>query len=240
MALPKITTPTYELLLPSTDKKLKFRPFLVKEEKALLVAMESADTSQMILSLREIVNNCIQNDDFDVGKAPFFDSEYLFLQIRSKSVGEVSELEYGHTDGVTYAGEPCDHISKLKVNLEEIKAKELEGHQKEIQITDTLKIKMKYPSLVELSTLDFEDQELSDEFKLVAQCIDYVFDDNETYEADTIEEKVSFVESMNTKQMSKLSEFFDTMPRIRHEVKYTCEGCGQEDVLKLEGLSDFF
>ena len=90
------------------------------------------------------------------------------------------------------------------------------------------------------STLDFEDQELADEFKLVAQCIDYVFDDNETYEADTIEEKLAFVESMNTKQMAEMSKFFDTMPRIRHEIKYTCKGCGQEDTLKLEGLSDFF
>jgi hypothetical protein len=240
MALPKLASLKFTTKLPSNGKEIEYRPFLVKEEKALLVAMESADTSQMILSLREIVNNCIQNEEFDVGTAPFFDSEYLFLQIRAKSVGEVSELEYGHTDGVTYSGEPCDHISKLKVNLEEITAKKLEGHNEEIQITDTLKIKMKYPSLVELSTLDFEDQELSDEFKLVAQCIDYVFDDNETYEADTLEEKVSFVESMNTIQMTKLSEFFDTMPRIRHEIKYTCEGCGQEDVLKLEGLSDFF
>ena len=240
MALPKLAALKFKTKLPSNDLEVEYRPFLVKEEKALLVAMEAEDTSQMILSLREIVNSCVDGDQFDVGKAPFFDSEYLFLQMRAKSVGEVSTLEYGHTDGVNYDGVKCDHITELKVNLEDIKAEKLEGHTDEVRISEQLYVKMKYPSLMELSALDFADQESTDEFKLVANCIDYVFDDNETYEADTEQEKISFVESMNTKQMTELGKFFDTMPRIRHEIPYTCEGCGQEDVLKLEGLSDFF
>lgn len=240
MALPKLAALKFKTNLPSSGLEIEYRPFLVKEEKALLIAMEAEDTSQMIMSLREIVNNCVEGDNFDVGKAPFFDSEYLFLQMRAKSVGEVSTLEYGHTDGVNYEGTACDHITELKVNLEDIKAEKLEGHTDEIRISEDLYVKMKYPSLMELSNLDFSEHDANDEFTLVAKCIDYVFDANETYEADTEEEKVTFVESMNTKQMTELGKFFDSMPRIRHEISYTCEGCEQEDVLKLEGLSDFF
>ena len=239
MALPKLNSPTYQLELPSTGKKIKYRPFLVKEQKILMMAQESKDEHEVLNAMTSLVNDCTFGK-IDATNSPMFDVEYIFLRIRAKSVGEVSTLEYGHTDGVNYDGVKCDHITELKVNLEDIKAEKLEGHTDEVRISEQLYVKMKYPSLMELSALDFADQESTDEFKLVANCIDYVFDDNETYEADTEQEKISFVESMNTKQMTELGKFFDTMPRIRHEIPYTCEGCGQEDVLKLEGLSDFF
>jgi len=242
MALPKLASLQFKTKIPSTGADVLFRPFLVKEEKALLVAMESGDTELMLLSLREIVNNCLIDSDFDVGTAPYFDSEYLFLQMRAKSIGEISKLNYSHTDNQNYNGDFCDHVTELVINLEEVKAEESEGHHNEFQISSDPKmsVKMKYPSLADISNLNFEEEELSDEFSLVASCLDYAFDDKEIYEADTIEEKIEFVESMNNQQLTTISKFFDTMPRVRHTVTYTCAGCNQEDTIKLEGLSDFF
>ena len=240
MALPKLASLKFKAALPSDGRQITYRPFLVKEEKTLLVAMESEDTDMMIRSLTEIVNSCVDDDEFDVSQAPFFDSEYLFLQMRAKSIGEVSTLQYSHTDHLNYSGEFCEHVSEIKVDLNEIVAEKAENHIHEIQITDQLKVKMRYPTLTELTKFDFESEENQDEFLFVATCLEYVFDENEVYEADTLDEKVKFIESMNSQQLSKLTEFFDTMPRIRKEITYKCGGCQQEDTVKLEGLSDFF
>ena len=240
MALPKLAALKFKANLPSNGEEITYRPFLVKEEKNLLIAMESEDPNMMVTSLNEIVNSCVDESNFDVSKSPFFDSEYLFLQMRARSIGEISTLQYSHTENLGNNGEFCDHVTEIKVNLEEITATKIDGHTDEIQVTDTLKVKMRYPTITELSSFDFESDESEDEFKFVATCLQYVFDDNEIYEADTLEEKVEFIESMNSQQLSKISTFFDTMPRVRKDITYKCGGCGQEDTLKLEGLSDFF
>jgi len=236
MALPKLTAVKFATNLPSNGKKIEFRPFLVKEEKALLVAMEAEDMNQMMMSLRDIVNSCVEEPNFDVGKIPFFDAEYLFLQLRSKSIGEISTLQYRHTNGVNYKGEQCNTATDINIKLDEIKAENLEEHTDTIKLTDQLSVKMRYPSIIEIAKIESEKQEID----MVAASIDYAFDANQTYEADTPEQKVEFVESMTAQQLQKISKFFDTMPRIRHTVKYKCKGCGQEDTVTLEGLADFF
>ena len=238
MALPKLTSATFNATLPYTEMDIEFRPFLVKEEKALLIAMESEEQSQMISVMRDIINNCVITTGFDIAKIPFFEAEYLFLHLRAKSVGEISKLEYRHTDGINYAGEQCDHITEININLEEVKIDGLENIKTDFDLTDSLKLKLKYPSMLDVTQLEEGDK--VSEIRLLSKAIDYAFDDNEIYEADTDEEKVQFIESMNAKQLENISNFFVNMPRLKHTINYTCKGCGQEDTVVLEGLADFF
>ena len=238
MALPKLTSATFNATLPYTEMDIEFRPFLVKEEKALLIAMESEEQSQMISVMRDIINNCVITPGFDIAKIPFFEAEYLFLHLRAKSVGEISKLEYRHTDGINYAGEQCDHITEININLEEVKIDGLENIKTDFDLTDSLKLKLKYPSMLDVTQLEEGDK--VSEIRLLSKAIDYAFDDNEIYEADTDEEKVQFIESMNAKQLENISNFFVNMPRLKHTISYKCKGCGQEDTVVLEGLADFF
>ena len=237
MALPKLTSTKFNVDLPYTKTNIEFRPFLVKEEKALLVAMESEEQSQMISVMRDIVNNCVETPGFDVANIPFFESEFLFLQLRAKSVGEISKLEYRHTDGLNYKGEQCDAVTEVDVNLEEVEVAGLDNIQTEYPLTDKLNLKLKFPSIMEIT--DLEDG-TSGEIQLLSKTIEYAFDDNEIYEAETEEEKIQFIESMNAKQLQNVSNFFTSMPRVKKEIKYKCQGCGQEDTVTLEGLADFF
>jgi len=238
MALPKLTSASFNVTLPYTKTDIEFRPFLVKEEKALLIAMESEEQSQMINVMRDIINNCVLTSGFDIAKVPFFEAEYLFLHLRAKSVGEISKLEYRHTDGINYEGEECDTITEVSVNLEEVKIDGLENVQTEYSLSDSMKIKLKYPSMMDVTQLEEGDK--VSEILLLSKAIDYAFDDNEIYEADNDEEKVQFIESMNAKQLENVSNFFVNMPKLRHTISYKCEGCGQEDTVELEGLADFF
>jgi len=223
--------------LPYTKTNIEFRPFLVKEEKALLVAMESEEQSQMISVMRDIVNNCVETPGFDVANIPFFEAEFLFLHLRAKSVGEISKLEYRHTDGINYEGVPCETVTEIDVNLEQVDIDGLDNIKTDFKLTDTLNLKLKFPSILEITNLD---EGASGEIELLSKTIQYAFDDNEVYEAETEEEKVQFIESMNAKQLQNISNFFTSMPRIKKEIKYKCEGCGQEDTVSLEGLADFF
>lgn len=238
MALPKLTTAKFSVELPSNKQNIEFRPFLVKEEKALLIAMESEDESHMVTVMRDLVNDCVETPGFDISKVPFFDAEYLFLNLRAKSVGEVSTLEYRHTDGINYEGEPCETVTEVKINLEDIKVHGIGETEDKIQLTDKLGVKLKYPSIVDISKHSIGDN--ASEINLLATSIEYAYDDNEVYEAETEEEQIEFIESMNATQLKKIADFFASMPRIKHTITYKCEGCGQEDTLELEGLADFF
>lgn len=238
MALPKLTTAKFSVELPSNKQNIEFRPFLVKEEKALLIAMESEDESHMVAVMRDLVNDCVETPGFDISKVPFFDAEYLFLNLRAKSVGEVSTLEYRHTDGINYEGEPCETVTEVKINLEDIKVHGIGETEDKIQLTDKLGVKLKYPSIVDISKHSIGDN--ASEINLLATSIEYAYDDNEVYEAETEEEQIEFIESMNATQLKKIADFFASMPRIKHTITYKCEGCGQEDTLELEGLADFF
>lgn len=237
MALPQLTTAKFNVELPYSKMDIEFRPFLVKEEKALLIAMESEDQTQMVSVMRDIVNNCVETPGFDVANVPFFESEFLFLHLRSKSVGEISKLEYRHTDGINYAGEECEHVTEIDVNLEEVEIVGLDNIKDEFALTEKLNLKLKFPSIMDVT--DLEDGSAG-EIELLSKTIQYAFDDDEVYEAETEEEKIQFIESMNAKQLQNVSDFFTDMPRIRKEITYKCEGCGQEDTVVLEGLADFF
>ena len=238
MALPKIAIPTFSINLPSNKKEVIFRPFMVREEKALLIAMESKDTDHMQRAMIDIIASCIVTEGIDINKLPSFDIEYLFLKIRAKSVGEKVTLSYRHVDGVNYKGENCDAVTNVEINLDDIEVAFNETHKTVIPLNDKLMIKMRYPTLSDIKTT-FSDQK-KDEIDLVVKCIECVYDDNEIYEPDNEEETKEFIGSLSNKQFTDIMNFFETMPKLQHTVTYKCVGCGQEDTITLKGLADFF
>lgn len=235
MPLPKVSSPTFSFKLPSTGKDVVFRPFLVKEEKSLLVAMESKDIDHMQRAMIEVLSECIMTEGVDVKKLPMFDLEYLFLKIRSKSVSEKVTLNYRHVDGINYEGKECSIVTPVEIDLEEVEVKFREDHKSTIELTDKLVLKMRYPSFVDTVV-----GEINDELDLIARCIEAVYDDEEIYEPDSLEEAKQFIGSLNSQQFLKVMQFFETMPTLEHTVTYKCTGCGQDDTIVLRGLSDFF
>ena len=225
MALPKIATPRFGLELPSSGKRISFRPFLVKEEKALLMAAQSEDSLSMIDAVKDVIAAC--SEDLDVNKLPYFDLEYLFLNIRAKSVGEVIKLEYRHSAGVNYKGEPCEAVTPIEINLENVKVEKTEGHTNKIQIDDKLGVEMRYPSINDVKLIS----EGKDELEMLAKCIISVYDEENVYEPDNVQDAVQFLESLNNSQFSKIMQFINTMPKLRHTFTYKCKGCGQEDTV---------
>jgi hypothetical protein len=234
MALPKIATPRFGLELPSSGKRISFRPFLVKEEKALLMAAQSEDALSMIDAVKDVIGACCE--DIDVNKLPYFDLEYLFLNIRAKSVGEMIKLEYRHSGGVNYQGIACEAVTPIEVNLEKVKVEKTEGHTNKIQIDDKLGVEMRYPSINDVKLIS----EGRDELEMLAKCIISVYDSENVYEPDNVQDAIQFLESLNNSQFSKIMQFINTMPKLRHTFTYKCAGCGQEDTVTLEGMSDFF
>jgi hypothetical protein len=237
MALPKIAVPTFSLILPSNKKEIVFRPFLVKEEKTLLIAMESKDIDHMNRAMIDVITGCIMTEGIDIEKLPSFDIEYLFLKIRAKSVGEKVNLSYRHVDGVNYNGEQCNAVTKIEINLDDVEVEFRDDHSPNIKLTDNLTMKMRYPTLADIKSSVSSG---IDEIDLITKCIECVYDDEELYEPDSLEEARQFVSSLSNQQFMEIMKFFETMPRLQHTLSYKCEGCGQEDTITLKGLSDFF
>lgn len=239
MSLPNIVTPNFKLKLPSTEQEVTFRPFLVKEEKILLVAKEAGDEESMLDATLQVIDSCTFGE-LDVNKLSHFDIEFLFLNIRAKSVGEEVELRYKHANGINSKGEKCTAVTPIKINLEEVQVKSKEGHTKKIMLTETVGVKMKYPEPKTFTKIFNSD--LSNSIEIIVDCIECLFDDQQIYDETTTtkEEMVQFIESLNSEQLLKINGFFDTMPELRHQVTYQCIGCGQEDRIVLQGLSDFF
>jgi len=235
MSLPKIAIPKFAVNLPSTGERINFRPFLVKEEKVLLIAMQSEDEADIIDAVRDVVVACV-DEKINAAKLPYFDIEYLFLNIRAKSVGETINLEYRHTGGVNYQGIECDAVTPVQLNIEDVKVNKLEGHTNKIMLTDTMGIEMKYPSIEEVNSI----AKGTDEIEMLARCIKCVFDENNVYDPENLSDSIAFIENLNNEQFSKITQFFNSMPKLRHSITYKCRGCGQEDTVNLEGLSDFF
>jgi len=236
MALPILTTPTYELEIPSTEEKIKYRPFLVKEEKILLIAMESNDNAEIIQAVKTIVSECTFNK-LDLGKFPMFDVEYIFLQIRAKSVGEISELKLlCQDDNETYAD--------VQVNLSEIEVEVIDGHTNKIELTDEMGIVMTYPSIDTFANTGAETITAANMITVISACILQIYDKNgeEIFEAkdSTQKELNDFIEQLNTKQFAEIQEFFDTMPKLTHTVKITNPKTKKESEIVLSGLNDFF
>ena len=238
MPLPKISTPTYEMVLPSSNKKIKYRPFLVKEEKVLILAMESQDTATVANAVKDVLKNCILSRGIKVEKLSTFDIEYLFLNIRGKSVGEAIEIMVTcPDDGKTQV--------PTSINIDEIKVIIDDEHQKDIKLDDTYSLRMRYPSLDEFVKNNFaaaSDISVDDTFDLIASCVDQVYSEEESWAAaDCTQKELSqFVESLNSNQFKMIEKFFETMPKLSHTVKITNPNTKKDCEVVLEGLQNFF
>jgi|TARA_B100001173_G_scaffold4817_1_gene4292 hypothetical protein len=238
MPLPKIATPTYELELPSTGQSIKYRPFLVKEEKVLVIALESEDNKQITNAIKAVLKSCILTKGVKVESLPTFDIEYLFLNIRGKSVGE--ELEVNVIC-------PDDEKTTVPViiNLDEIEIQKNENHSNKIKVDSNIMMELKYPSLDEFikNNFDFNDKNAMDQsFDLIAACIDKVYTEDEVWAtADCTKKEVKeFLESMNSQQFKEIEAFFETMPKLSHTIKVTNPKTKVKSDVVLEGLASFF
>jgi hypothetical protein len=241
MPLPKIATPTYELELPSTGKTIKYRPFLVKEEKVLILALESQDVKQITLAIKSVLKDCILTKGIKVEELPSFDIEYIFLNVRGKSVGESIDLVVTCSDdGVTEV--------PVKVYVDEIKVHKDPEHSSEIKLDDSIVIKMKYPSLEQFikNNFDFTTQEsvstIEKSFDIISSCIESIFTEEEAWAAADVTKKelIEFIESMNADQFKKIEKFFETMPKLSHTFTVINPNTKAENEVTLEGLTSFF
>lgn len=236
MALPKLTTPTYELEVPSTDEKIKYRPFLVKEEKILLIAMESGEQESIVTAIKDIVTECTYGK-VDLGSLPMFDVEYIFLQIRSKSVGEVSTLKLlCPDDKETYVNVDVD-LSEVMVHVDK-------GHNPKIELTKEMGMIMTYPTIDSLNDVGGADINASNMLDVISSCVLQIYDKKgeEVFDAkdQTKQELIEFVEQLNTKQFEEVQKFFDTMPKLRHTIEIENPKTKVKSKIVLQGLNDFF
>ena len=238
MPLPKIATPVYELELPSTGETIQYRPFLVKEEKVLVIALESEDVKQITTAIKNVIKNCIKTKDVKVENLPTFDIEYLFLNIRGKSVGE--DIEVNVTcpdDGETQV--------PVTINLDDIKVQKNEDHTNRIKLDDSIMMEMKYPSLDQFikKNFNFEERSAMDQsFELIATCIDKIFTEEDVWAAEDCSKKeiVEFLEGMNSSQFKEIEKFFETMPKLSHTIKVKNPKTKKESEVVIEGLAGFF
>ena len=240
MPLPTIETPTYELKLHSSNKKVRYRPFLVKEEKVLIIALESKDQMGITNAVKEVLKKCILTKGIDVDSLPTFDIEYLFLNIRAKSIGEDIKLT------VTC---PDDGETKVPVTIyvDEIKVAKPKGHTKDVKLDDKMTLRMKYPSLNQFIENNFNTEDESDTmvdktFRVVADCMDIIYTGEDAWEAKdyTPQERMDFVEQLNSSQYKKVENFFATMPKLSHTIEVVNPNTKEKGSVVLEGLADFF
>lgn len=238
MPLPKIVTPEYDLVLPSTQKKITYRPFLVKEEKLLVLALESESTKQITTAIKSVLKSCILTRGIKVEKLPTFDIEYLFLNIRARSVGEEVEVNIvAPDDGETNV--------TVTIDLEDIQVQTNENHSNKIKLDETLMMEMKYPSLEQFisNNFDFEGEtDINQSFELIASCIDKIYNEDEVWSTDdcTKKEVVDFLEQMSSTQFKEIEQFFETMPKLSHAIEITNPSTKVKSTIVLEGLSSFF
>jgi len=238
MPLPKISTPTYELELPSTGETIQYRPFLVKEEKLLVIALESEDTKQITTAIKTVIKNCILTKNIKVELLPTFDIEFLFLNIRGKSVGEEIDVNIICPDD-------GDTQVQVKINLDDIQVQKNEEHSNRIKIDDKIMMEMKYPSLDQFikNNFDFDNKNAMDQsFDLIGSCIDKIYTEDEVWATADVSKKElnEFLESMNSSQFKDIEKFFETMPKLSHTIKVTNPNTQVESEVVLEGLASFF
>jgi citrate lyase gamma subunit len=238
MPLPKIATPTYELDLPSTGQTIKYRPFLVKEEKLLVIALESEDTKQITNAIKTVIKNCIETKNIKVESLPTFDIEYLFLNIRGKSVGEEIEVNMICPDDE-------ETTVPVKINIDDIQIQKNDEHDNKIKLDAHLIMEMKYPSLEQFIKNNFDlsnNNAMEQSFELVASCVDKIYNEDEVWTAGDVTKKelMDFLDQMNTTQFKQIEKFFETMPKLSHTLKITNPKTEVESEVTLEGLSSFF
>ena len=239
MPLPKINTPTYDLTLPSTGKKIKYRPFLVREEKILIMAMESEDMTEITNAIVQILSDCILSKDVKVESLATFDIEYLFLNVRAKSVGETVDVSITcPDDGETQV--------ETSINIDSIKVQKTRGHKNIIKLDDELSMKLRYPSLEQFVENNFETaegvSEVGQSLSMITSCVDMIYNAEESWEASDYSKKEldEFIEQLNTKQFKQIEKFFTTMPKLSHKIMVKNPSTGVESEVVLEGLASFF
>jgi hypothetical protein len=245
MALPKVSTPTYELTIPSSGEKVSYRPFLVKEEKTLLMAMESKDTAAMTKAMQDIITACTNGEVNPKDLAPY-DLEFFFLQLRGRSIGEIIEVKAPRPPNFTACCEEAteEDICELSINIDDIKVDTSKIKPSKIEISDKIGIKMKFPEIDAIQKYSSIEGAMKavDIFKLIIECIEYIWDGEEIFKAkdSTKKELNDFLDSLNTQQFNKIKDFFESMPRLSHDVDWTCSKCGKSKTLTLMGIDAFF
>jgi hypothetical protein len=240
--LPKIDVPVYEIKLNSTGEAIKFRPFTVKEEKLFLMAYESDDVKYSVDTIIQVLNNCVISD-VEIKDLPTFDIEYLFLNLRARSIGEIVKLKYRCNNEVGTEEEPkkCNSSVEIEVNVLEIEPKSGPSHSNKIELSENLGIVMKYPKMGLIKeTGDVDDFNVV--LELIISCIDYIYDKDNIYYAkdSTKEELTEFLDSLQSKDLEKIKDFFDTMPKLKKQMDFNCNKCGYHESIELEGLQSFF
>ena len=239
MALPMNSTPIYNLVIPSTKKSITYRPFLVKDQKTLLIAQQSDDQRIMIDSLKEVIKSCV-TEPIEINKLAIFDIEYIFTQLRSKSVGETVDivLSCDEDHGEDNAKAKIQHT----IDLSQLTVQEKEGHTNKIELFGTVGVVMKYPNIDDVKKLQGGEVTADDTFKLVASSIDYIYDAESVYHSkdQTEQELMDFINNLTSEQFGKIQSFFDTMPKLTHTVNYKCPVCNKAHTIHLEGMQSFF
>ena len=240
MALPKIDVPTYEIELPVSKTKIKYRPFLVKEQRNLLMAIESSESSTIQQNIKDILYNCTLTEGVDIEKLPIIDVEYYFINLRAKSVGEVVESRYRCNNEVD--DKECGNIMEKDIDLTQIKVQMNDNISPEIQLTPNISVKLKYPEFgVVKDSLKYENVNQIT-FNMIAESIEYIYDGEQFYYGHEAQpgEMLDFVESMNQEQFTKVEKFFEEMPKLKETLNITCSKCGFNHTIEVEGLESFF
>jgi hypothetical protein len=240
MALPKIDTPTYNLTLPLSKKNITFRPFLVKEQKNLLMAMESDEKESIEHNVRQVLTNCTLTKGIDIEKLPVIDIEFYFLNLRAKSVGEVVENKYKCNNQVN--DKICGNIMESSLNILDLKVTNIKEDADLIQLTDKISIKLKYPEFSVIKRISKLTNSTDIAFEMIADSVEYIYDGEQMYYASETPRKelVEFIESLNQQQFSKMEDFFSNLPKLEKKIEIKCSRCGHEHKLDVEGLESFF
>ena len=233
MPLPVLSTPTYELTIPSSGQTVQYRPFLVKEEKILLMANEGGEATEIVRAMKQIIGNCIQNG-YNTDNMPLFDVEYIFLKLRSKSVNEFSEVGFRCPE--------CDEVNRIQIDLSSVEISTNDTHSNKIELTNDIGLIMKYPQLDSINMNDLQSTDVDTIFNVISSCIDSIYQGEEIHDSGdyTREEISEFINNLTQEQFLKIQQFFDTMPKLSHTVPYTCNKCEYDEPLVLEGLQNFF
>jgi hypothetical protein len=242
--LPKIDVPIYETKLISSGKTIRYRPFLVKEQKLFLMAAESEDVKDTISAIKQVINNCVL-DDIDVDNLSTFDIEYLFIQLRARSINEVVNLAFNCNNKIKNEKDEekiCGNLVKYDLNLLEIEPTKNDKHTDKIQLTDKLGIVLKYPTFNSVNKLDVNSDDMEQILDVIINCIDYIYDDEQVYYAkdSTKKELLEFIENMKQTDLEKVQDFFNTLPKIKKDLHFKCDKCGYEEDIIVEGIQNFF
>ena len=243
MALPKIDVPIFDVKLYSSDKKVKFRPFTVKEEKLFLIASESDDSQSTITTIKQVLNNCII-DDIDIDSLPLFDIEMLFLNLRARSIGEIVNLKYKCNNNIVEEDgreHKCGNQVGIELDVLTVVPEVDANHSNKIEINSKLGIVMKYPKMNIIKDSSGK-EDIDSVIDMIAGCIDYIYDENNLYYAkdSTKEELVEFLETLQSKDLENIKQFFDTMPKMKKTLDFKCNKCGYEEKIDVEGIQNFF